>query len=412
MMENTRKKLAWRHRAVIVLVSIAAVTTMPPPSKAANLRAVPNISMSVGWDSNVESVVDNEIADGVFRAFPGLVLSLDALGTTFNLSGAVGYEYYFNNPELNTYTRSGVFGLTVTRPIQATHNLTVTPDARYLKQNELYVRNVNVLGSPGAVLPSQALPVNSTTLTQYGAGLGLNYASSASSRLILTGVWSKDLYSSPGLLDTEFKGATLAYEKRFTERTYIGPFVAGNETRYSDSQNSRIYAGGLSGTYQITDAWRVGLRAGASKWFLEDEQPVVIREEGVEPYGNLDFYYSFGTWHGAFGGSYQTQGMGGVQSVVKTVSGYGNMVKNVTEHCSFSLEGGYTRNISVTSPSNINRYWYSMARLMYRITPNIDVYFLGSNMNSTLQESGGADMAVNRSNIFLGFDARKQYTIF
>lgn len=413
MQGNRLLPRAWKNMlSLALLVTCLLVEAQFHPAWAVNLRATPYILLTGGWDSNIQSTVDNQVSDGVFHISPGLSLSTDMLQTTFVLSGSLAFEYYIDNPDLNTYTRNGVFGLTVARPIQATQKLTITPDARYFKQNDLYVRNSSILGSPSTVVPSQAYPVTSSTLTQISAGLGVNYDLSGASRVVFSGVGTKDMYSSPGLLDTTFFQGNLAYENHFSVRSHIGPFIAGTYSTFSNGQVSRIYTGGLVAGYQISDFHSVSVRGGASRWNLVQEDGLIDSQVGWEPYAQLDFRYETGRWHATVGGSYQTQGVGGFQAVAKTISGSASLLRNITQRWSVVVGSSYQKDISVSASNNVDYYVFNRAGILCQVTENISANLTGTQMFTHMSDVGGVGGNVQRTNVFLGFDARKMYTIF
>lgn len=166
---------------------------------AVELRATPFISLAGGWDSNLDSSIDNQVSDITFHVFPGIVLSTDILNTTINLTGSLNMQYFVDNPERNTYERSGIYGLNTAQPIHATENLEITPQARYFKSNDLYYRNSSVIGSQSQVLSNQSLPVTATELTEFAAGMNINYNISLAKSLYLNGMVVRDLYSAPVL---------------------------------------------------------------------------------------------------------------------------------------------------------------------------------------------------------------------
>ncbi len=379
---------------------------------ALNLRATPFISLSGGWDSNIASAADNQVSDVVFRGSPGLILSTDMLGTTLNLTGSFNIEYYVDNPEFNTYGRSGSYGLNTSRPIHLTDKLTFTPEARYLRSTSIYVRNSNVVGAEVQVLSNQPLPVVSSYLTEYGGGFHLNYNVSPRTQFYLTGTAVRDSYSGTGFIDTTFFTGTIGSGTRITPRTSIGPSLSGTFSDFSNGEESRIYSAVLNATYTISGFSMLTVAGGGSRWFTEGDPLAPERQDGFSPHATISYQYTRDTWHVAVGAAYQTQPSGGLEPVTKTASGSLTVSKVLVPRWTAGMNNSYIKNINVSHAGRTNYSWFNQLTLRYQMYESLGFYLAGTEVYTEYVGTMGDRNTVNRISVFLGMDARTVYTIF
>jgi hypothetical protein len=380
---------------------------------AINLRATPFISLAGGWDSNIDSSVDNNVSDVTYSVYPGIIISTDILETTISFSYGLNMQYYVDNPDRNTNGRGQVYGLNTAQPIHATENLTITPEARYFKSYDIYNRNSNVVGgSQDQVLSNQALAVTPTELTEFAGGLNLNYNISPVNSLYLNSIVVRDLYSTPGLIDSTIITSALGYGSQVSERTRIGPSINGNRSTFSNGEQSRIYTAALNIAYKLSEFDAITAAGGGSRWSTDGDPLATGPQKGWTPYASVSYQYDRETWHATMTATYQTRSSGGLLSVVNSYTGFASILKNITSQWSSSISSSYQKDINVGSSGNLDYSWFNQAILRYQIFENIGISLTGTQMFTNYDNINGVGSTVSRTNVFLGVDARKDYIIF
>ncbi|MBI5575808.1 MAG: hypothetical protein HY896_05535 [Deltaproteobacteria bacterium] len=324
----------------IAAIGFILVFGLVSESWAVNLKATPSITIGESWDSNVLNTSSNEQSDFVFRANPKLTLSLETMDTTLNLSGGFELERYSDFTLLDKTAATKDLGLNTTKPIKFTPRFSLRPTARYIEARDSVRRNVLELiptvitpGSSGYGIESTSseparsegpadtgitvLSVSESTVTfitevreisgsaQFGYELTPNVNVE-----IGGGARRRDFTDNPtGLIDSRVVSGNMAVNYKLTDRFSSGVYGDTSYNSFSGRPNSRIYSGGFSGTYRLTESNTLDARAGAT---LSRESTGIGDEknETWSPSGLLSLTYSRKDFRALVSGKYELAGGG------------------------------------------------------------------------------------------------------
>ena len=168
-------KQVWIIRIFRSSVTILAACLAISAAEAANLRAIPSLTLDERWDSNVFNTTFNEHSDFVSRASPRLTLSLDAFETTVNLSGGFDAEKYADHKELDRSTATTNIDLTTLQPLRFTPRFSMRPSFRYIVSRDAVRRNELTLSPEPGIPPSESVVTARTEVRETSGSLQMTY---------------------------------------------------------------------------------------------------------------------------------------------------------------------------------------------------------------------------------------------
>jgi hypothetical protein len=332
----------------IGLSLVAAISFIDiSPAASANLRAIPSVALEERWDSNVFSTSSDEESDFVFRASPKLALSIDTFQSTVDLSGGIDFEKYAEHTELEANPVTKYFQLTMNTPLRVTPRFSARPSARYVETRDA-IRRIELTQAPEPGLPpSESFVSQRTEVQEISGSMQLTYVLAPNVDLGIGGGAVRREFSeeTSGLVDSRTLTGNASIAYRLTSRFTSGLYFDTSYNSFDNRPNSRTYAGGLSGTYLLTEKFTIDARAGAS---LARESTGVGDEktDTWSPSGKLSITYAQRDLRATLLGSYELAGAGSLGRTTRR----GNVVLTLTDRFaprwSWNISGYYQTNRS------------------------------------------------------------------
>lgn len=405
------RRYAWRVGLQLFFLVLPLVALVPSAG-AITLRATPSLGLTGSWDSNILSATaDNEVSDFIFRVNPSLVLSTDIYSSTINLVGGLEADIYADNPDLNTSSATVNYGLNVAKPLEVTSRLTVQPEARYLKANNVYYRNRMVFESAGTVLSSQSVLVSRSRVKEYSAGLRANYALYRTVSLGLLVSGTRQEFGLPALTGVKILQWEMTVTDQTSPRSFWGGFADGSYNSFDGGGITDVFGGGLTWIHEIRPPFTVSGRAGAAYWRRRPDAVLTNGKEKWAPTGRASIAYDRDDFHATLGGSYEIEGIGGFTMVTETGMGFLSLTDRFAPNWIWDLFGSYRKNKSVFPENAVGLdTTESRGGIRYQVSPRASLYLSGS---YTVQSSSGAiGEDIKRAVIYLGLNLSNTYTIF
>ena len=304
-----------RELAVVNIYVLAGIAILSyfivPPVMAANLNATPSVTITESWDSNIFNVSNNEESDFILRVQPTMTFSLAVLHATLTFGGSFELEDYAEHNELDETAAGKNFGLNVSDPIPVTPSFSFLPALRFQETNNSVRKKLIAEPATHDISPTEIVVTARAKERIYLASLGLEYLLSPRTGLSLRGIATKREFPDReiGLIDSKtYKGdASIAY--RISPRFSSGVFFGTGYNSFDDRSNSRLYTGGLQGTYELAQHYTVRARVGAT--YFKESSEIEGQEEGWRGRHSesLSINYVLRNFRATLLGSYQLTGI-------------------------------------------------------------------------------------------------------
>lgn len=308
------------------LVTLAAVLLLMPASiaSAAKIDITPAISLEQGYDSNVFNTNGNEKEDFLFRATPALTFSLKMPETTLNLRASMTSDTYYKYSELSNTPSSVTLALDAAPPIALSPRFSIAPSAHFVQARNSYLRTQQVPSTDPLAPPSIASESTTQKSRDYGAALRATYLLTEKTVFSLGGGFSKLQYldNTTGNIGSRVISGDTSLSYKFTPLFSSGVFFNTSYNTFENGTDSRVFAGGLLGTYRYSPTFTIDARAGATH---AKETSTISGEpefKKTSPYGALSLVYFDNNFRAALSGTFEQAGGGnlGVTTRRETVS--------------------------------------------------------------------------------------------
>ncbi|MGE5698964.1 MAG: hypothetical protein ACM31N_02715 [Deltaproteobacteria bacterium] len=329
------------------IVALAFFLSCPSRVEAESLRATPSLLLEERWDSNVFNASDNEVSDFVTRATPRLALSYAVLGDNVVLRGAIELEKHADRTELDTNTATKSLELTTGGPIRLTERFSLTPYARFLETRDTFRRNeLTQLPDAGGIPPESLVNVRQK-VREYSGNLQTVYLLTPKLQLGVGAGGNRREFpdETTNLQGSRSITGNASLNHRFTPVFSSGLYTETTYTSFDSAPNSRIYAGGLTAAYDVTENYKVEARAGAG--YLRQSTGVGDdTDTDFSPNGRLSITYSKLDFRARLFGNYEFSGAGSFGKPTKR----GNVTASFTDQFAprwfWDLAGYYQTNRS------------------------------------------------------------------
>lgn len=401
-------------RFIATGVIVAGFCFFAQPAKAVHINAAPSISLEGRWDSNIFSSSSDEESDFILRARPGVTLFLEAFRTTAKLSGGFEVERYADHDELDDETATTDIGLSVSEPFRLSPRFSFLPSAGYIETRDSSRRN-QLLPEPTPGVPATETIVTERTKTKnYRASLRLLYLLTPLVDVSLGGGWSRRDFVGTAL-DVDGEDSTtvsgdFSFSYRLTPLISTGVFFNTSRNTFERSPSSRTYAGGLTGTYKLTQYYSLEVRAGAS-YFKEEAGVSAPENTEWSPYGGLALKYTWQYFQASINGSYEHAGGSSFGGTTRRGTVYLRMTNQFAERWWWDLSGSYQINRSVDEQESedINTT-EGAAGIRYAMSEWASFRLKGEILRQRSDGLSGSD--IDRESVFLIMDLSTVYRLF
>ena len=400
-------------KRIFTAVAILILLTDVSVSRAASLVATPGISLGGIWDSNIFNVPDNEESDFIFRATPGLALSLAAYKTTLILSANVDLDRYAKHPELNSKTNTStvIINLNVSEalPLMLTPRLTITPFARYVETKDS-IRMSKETQNPIPGLPPSDKFISSgrTGIREYGGSLKMDYLVSPHITFGLGGGAQKREYTEnpTGLIDSETLNWATSLSYKITPNISSGLGFGATYDYFKDRPTVTSYNGGLiiNGGFPMPVAENLVFngRMGLS---------YNVESKKYDPAVGLSLTYSQLNWNATLNGSYALAGGGSFGKMTHRWDAGLGAAGALSERWGWNLYGGYQRSRSIDQPETEDvASTGGAAGIGYSMNRYVSIRLSGNVSHQLSYGLQGNDL--KKESVFLGINIGNSYLIF
>ncbi len=401
-----------RTRSVLATLSAAFLLLPASIASAAKIDITPAISLDQVYDSNVFNTSENEKGDFLFRATPALTFSIRMPETTLNLRTSLSYDRYYKYTELNAANSAITLALDSQPPIALSPRFSIAPSAHYVQARNSYLRTQLVPASDPLAPPSIASETASQKSRDYGAALRANYLLTEKTEFSLGGGFSKlqFLDNTTSNIGSRVISGDTSLKYRFTPVFSSGFFFSNSYNTFENGTDSRVFAGGLTGTYLVSPAFTVDARAGASR-MTESYTTGVPEFTKTSPYGALSLIYSDNNVRAALSGTIEQAGGGnlGITTRRETVS------FSVSDQFALRWWADLSGTYQVNRPLDPNvsgdlTSATGTAGIRHKPLEWMDVHLSGSGFRQSGNGPLGSDLT--RYSAFLGITLGKTYNIY
>lgn len=401
-------------RAFASAVVVAVGTLLAAPASAAQLTAVPSISLEGGWDSNIFDVSTNEESDIVMRAIPGLALYFDAFQTKTELSGRFEFEWYADNRELEDNPATIDLRLSAAEPMRLTPRFSLSPFVGYLETSDSFRRTQLIAPPVTGIPPSNQIITGRTKSRDYRAGITTKYL--VSRRVDFNfgvGAAKTDFLSDTtdqGQDDSRTIYGDTSVDYRFNTRFSSGVYLRANYDTYSVSPDSQTISAGLQGEYRIEQYYTLSGRAGVAH-SQQDADPTTEGTDYWRPTGSLSFGYTKKYFSANLTASSEPTGGSGFGVITDQFTVYLSLTDQFAERWWWDLSGSYQRNKSIDEPTDENiDTWWGGAGIRYTATKWASFYLKGD--VNRQRSSAGVAAEIDRETVSAGVTLSTNYLVF
>ncbi|HEX8043952.1 hypothetical protein [Candidatus Deferrimicrobium sp.] len=396
------------------LVTLSAVLLLLPVSiaSAAKIDITPAISLNQGYDSNVFNTNGNEKGDFLFRATPALTFSLKMPEATLNLRASMNSDTYYKYTDRSNTPSVVTLVLDASPPIALSPRFFVAPSGYFVQSRYSYLRTQQVPSTDPLVPPSIASESTTLKSRDYGAALRATYLLTEKTDFSIGGRFSKLQYldNTTGNIGSRVIGGDTSLSYRFTPLFSSGFFFNTSYNTFENGTESRVFAGGLLGTYRSSPTFAVNARAGAShlKQTFTTGAPETT---DTSPYGALSLIYSEQSFSATLSGTYEQAGGGnlGVTTLRETVSL--SLSDQFATRWWADLTGTYqvNRPLEANASGDLTSVAGS-AGIRHKPLEWMDVHLTGSGFRQSGNGVLGSDLT--RYSAFLGVSVGNTYNIY
>jgi len=396
-----------------MLSALSAIGILLPASRAAAAKfdITPSISLDQTYDSNVFNTDGNEKGDFILRTTPALTFSLRMPETTLNLRSSLSTETYYKYSELNSTNSAITLAIDAT-PIRMTPRFSMVPSAHFVQAQNSYLRTQLVPTADPLVPPSIASETATQKSRDYGAALRASYLLTEKTEFSLGGRFSKlqFLDNTAGNDGSRVINGDTSLSYRFTELFSSGVFFSTSYNTFENGTDSRVFAGGLTGTYRYSPVFTVNARAGASHG-KETSTSGVPENTDTSPYGALSLIYAGRDFRGSLSGTIEQAGGGNLGETTRRETVSLSISTQFALRWWADLAGTYQVNRSLES--NVSGDITSAsgtAGVRYKALEWMDVHLSGSGFRQSGNGTLGSDLT--RYSAFLGVTVGSTYNIY
>ena len=399
-------------RLTLVMLSAAILLVPASIASAAKIDITPAISLDQVYDSNVFNTNGNEKGDFIVRATPALTFSLKMPETTLNLRTSLYYDMYYKYTELNSSNSAITLALDSQPPLALSPRFSIAPSAHFVQARNSYLRTQQVPTTDPLAPPSIASESATQKSRDYGAALRANYLLTEKTVFSLGGGFSKlqFLDNTAGNVGSRVIIGDMSLSYRFTPLFSSGFFFNTSYNTFENGTDSRVFAGGLTGTYMFSPAFMVDARAGVSH-MNETFTTGVPEFTKTSPYGALSLVYSDNNFRAALSGTIEQAGGGnlGVTTRRETVSL--SVSDQFATRWWADLIGTYQVNRSlVPNASGDLTSAAGTAGVRHKLLEWMDVHLSGTGFRQSGTGTLGSDLT--RYSAFLGVTVGNTYNIY
>ena len=399
-------------RLTLVMLSAAILLVPASIASAAKIDITPAISLDQVYDSNVFNTNGNEKGDFIVRATPALTFSLKMPETTLNLRTSLYYDMYYKYTELNSSNSAITLALDSQPPLALSPRFSIAPSAHFVQARNSYLRTQQVPTTDPLAPPSIASESATQKSRDYGAALRANYLLTEKTVFSLGGGFSKlqFLDNTTGNVGSRVIIGDMSLSYRFTPLFSSGFFFNTSYNTFENGTDSRVFAGGLTGTYMFSPAFMVDARAGVSH-MNETFTTGVPEFTKTSPYGALSLVYSDNNFRSALSGTIEQAGGGnlGVTTRRETVSL--SVSDQFATRWWADLIGTYQVNRSlVPNASGDLTSAAGTAGVRHKLLEWMDVHLSGTGFRQSGTGTLGSDLT--RYSAFLGVTVGNTYNIY
>ena len=399
--------------AIGILAVLAAIGLLFPASRAAaaKIDITPSISLDQTYDSNVFNTDGNEKGDFILRATPALTFSLRMPETTLSLRSSLSTETYYKYSELNSTNSAITLAIDAT-PIRMTPRFSMVPSAHFVQAQNSILRTQLVPTADPLAPSSIASELATRKSRDYGAALRASYLLTEKTEFSLGGGFKKlqFLDNTTANVGSRVISGDTSLSYKLTPLFSSGIFFNSSYNTFENGTDSRVFAGGLTGTYRYTPAFTINARAGATQ-MKETTTSGVPESTETSPYGAISLIYSDRDYRAALSGTFEQAGGGnlGVTTRRETIS------FSVSDQFALrwwaDLRGTYQINRPLES--NVSGDLTSMtgtAGIRHQLLEWLEVHLSGSGFRQSGNGTLGTDLT--RYSAFLGVALGKTYNVY
>jgi hypothetical protein len=407
----------WRIDIVrTTLATGMAICLLFPGSgaSAARLDVTPSISLDQAYDSNVFNTDGNEKGDFIFRATPAVTFSLRMPETTLNLRASLTSDTYYKYTELSDTPSAVRLALDATPPLRISPRFSISPSAYFVQTRDSYLRTQQVPSADPLAPPSVASETARRESRYYGAALRANYLLTEKSEFSLGGGFRKLQYldnTTTAVGSRVITGdTTLRYN--FTPLFSSGVFFNTSYNTFENGTDSRVYAGGLTGTYIFSPAFTVDARAGATHAKETSAIPGEPEFTKTSPYGALSIVYLDNNFRASLSGTVEQAGGGNLGATTRRETVSLSVSDQFATRWWADAIGTYQVNRSLESDGSgdLTSAIFT-AGVRHKPLEWLEVHLSGSGLRQS-GDNGPLGSDLTRYSAFLGVTLGKTYNIY
>lgn len=395
----------------LITAAVLYLCFVTPASEAANLKVTPTLVVRETYDTNIlyESK-GKELEDFIFRAEPGLSISLETLNNSITINGGIEVERYSSHKELDSTADTKNINLKTGSPFQLTPRLSIQPSIRYFQTEDTNRRSQFLADNTVSIIPQGVVVNERTRAENYGGALGVKYQISMNSSLEMEagGDRTKVEGNDPTLIGSKVITGNATFLYRVSPETSTGVFTEVSNDKFDDGTTNKRYSGGITGTYK-KGTTEMTARVGVAS--IVEETPGGKTDDS-SPEGKLGVQYVGDRITAILNAGYVLSASGRVFGT-STKRGYGSIVVayRMREFWTFDLSGTYTNERSIGERVSLNADTTEITTgFRYVATQWVTLNLAGT---ITRQRSrGGVSGSLDKESIFFGVELKKNYQVF
>ncbi len=350
---NSRRETILRTKIVkamtTVTLGLAVILLSAFPVLAAKIDVTPSISLDQAYDSNVFNTNGGEKGDFILRATPALTFSLKMPETTLSMRSSITSDTYYKYTELNAANSAITLAIDAT-PIRFTPRFSIAPSAHYVEAQDSYRRNQLMPSGDPLIQPSIASENATRKSRDYGAGLRMSYLVTPKTDFSVGGGFTKRQFLdnvAGGDVGSRVVSGDTTLTYLFNPLFSSGLYFSTAYNTFDNGVDSRIFGGGLTGSYRFTPSVFMNVRAGASRMQESDRTGLLPDRTTWSPAGLLSLIYAERGFRAALTGSMDHSGGGSFGLTTRRQSVGVSFVDNLAQAWTADLSGSYEVNRSL-----------------------------------------------------------------